>query len=1320
MPGTSSIGGLISGLDTASLIDQLISVSKKRIDIVVANQTSKSDKITAFQGFNLHLTDLQTSAQVLKDSDTFNVFKISTSTNSATFSADDLATITATADATPGTHKIEFTAGSQLAQARQISSQSYSDSDTTAVTSGGEILINGSVIKIASTDTLQDIAGKINNANSGTNATKVTASIISVTDTDNRLILTSDDTGEDAFDILSASTTDILESLGFTYDNPASDVIKNPTSDGGESDEFSNSQTAIGSLLGLTNPQTNTTVSIAGQNVDIDLSTQPLTQIASNINGLTNVTAVIVPTTSDAGVTTYKIDISGTTTFTDNNNVLETLGIMKGLQAAIAETHVGSTANNKTAGAGGGPIDAATTYGNIDTTGSGNDIITGDTITISGTDHDGNTVPAGGVSGTFTIDTTKAFNDPSTTFGLLAKIEEVFSSADVIPPNTVTATIANGKIVITDGYGGDSQITVSIIANNEPPNNGTLNFGTVLTSNTGGAEGYSMQTTAGQDAKVKIDGINVIRSSNKIDDVISGVTVDLNRVDADSSVDITISRDTDTIKTSVNDFITKYNSTIDFINKEFKFNEEMDSAGTLSGESTLSSIKSSIQSIITGTISLLPAGKNALSLIGITSDSDGKLTLKDTTFLSELNSDFNAVKRMFIAEGTATNSEVTYIGHNKYTTAGDYDVNITQAATKAGETGERATDLASGLGAGVEETIRITDTASGRIATITLDGDDTTGNSIDNIVSTINSELDTETTQTLVGDPLNAYDAISTSMAITASTTFDDIDFGGGSNDVSNNDTIHYTGTMRNGIAVIGAYQISDASTNTVQNLLSAIESDYDNTVSATIDSSGKIVLTDNTVGDSSLSIAITSPDNSLSFGDVLTTFTGGVLGRYAMEITASKDANDQLVITHDSYGSTQGFTIAQVDGTDAAAGNEVLIGSQAITLVGGGPIVDGTFFGDINTTGGGNSNDMHATDATISYSGTKNDGTVISGSYDVTNKATLTVGNMLDAIETSFFGAPDGSLSIVAGKIVFTDPSTGVSQLGINFTFDNDAGGLDLGTFASQNTGIANGTQAGLDVAGTINGEAATGTGQILRGDDPGTGTSSVEGLVIKITSTTESLIGSVGNTLVAGGNIAAGTTFGAIKTIAGPGNDITNLDTITVSGKKHDGTPVNYIFEITDKGSTTVNELLTSIESNFGLGGTAATIDNGKIVISDTFTGDSQLSITLTENAGNLDFGDIIPGTKDTAKLTMGVAETMYSRLLAFTDAFDGLITIRIDGLGDTVDNLQETIDGMNLRLESEAAILNNKFVQLELSLSKLQNISSFLAQQLAQLSR
>ena len=59
MPGTSAVGGLVSGLDTKSLVEQLVAVSRKRVDIVVNNQTLQSDKLTAFQSLNTQLSSFQ-------------------------------------------------------------------------------------------------------------------------------------------------------------------------------------------------------------------------------------------------------------------------------------------------------------------------------------------------------------------------------------------------------------------------------------------------------------------------------------------------------------------------------------------------------------------------------------------------------------------------------------------------------------------------------------------------------------------------------------------------------------------------------------------------------------------------------------------------------------------------------------------------------------------------------------------------------------------------------------------------------------------------------------------------------------------------------------------------------------------------------------------------------------------------------------------------------------------------------------------------------------------------------------------------------------
>ncbi|MDR4504147.1 MAG: flagellar filament capping protein FliD [Candidatus Scalindua sp.] len=921
MLGTSSIGGLVSGLDTKGLISQLMAVSSRRVQVVVGNQEKQNDKLAAFQALNTSLSEFKAKAEALNNTDTFNVYKGNTTTTSTNFKADDLLTVSTTTDASPGNHTIEFTATSQLATARKLSSQSFS-SKTAALEKSGAFVINGSGISITTSDSLTEIATKINNANSGSNATGVTASVLTVSSTDHRLIIKSDETGAGKFSLLDATSSgDILQDLGLSN---TSSAIKTVTSDGAQSDEFSNSEASVRSLLGISGVHSGT-VTIGGVAVTIDLENDSLTEIASNISDtVAGVSASVVSTTAD-GVTKYRIDISGTTAFTDDNNVLQALGILEGQQGIVAEVHTASQNNTETSAGTGTSITSGTAFALINTGSDSNNVTNGDTITITGTKNDGSAA-----TGTYTI----SDKSTDTIQGFLTEIETVFGL------DAGSATMSNGKVLITDSVSGDSQLSVTISTNNE--GGGTLDFGT-LTATT---QGYSMETTAGQDAKVKIDGVIVSRSTNTIDDVISGVTLNLSQVESGTAVNLTISRDTDSIKSSVNDFLKAYNTIIESINREFKFDEEKESAGVLSGESTLVTIKSIIQSTITNTISLLPSGSNALSLIGINSDKNGKLSLTDSTFISKINSGFNAVKRMFIAEGTTTNSEVTYISHTNKTVAGGYAVVIDTVSTQAAVTGTE--DLSSGIG-GSTDTITITDTATGRVATINLDGNGG-GNatSLTDIVNTINSELAAERAQVLVGSVANTAAASN----ITGGTAFSDID----GTSLQDGDVISFTGTSKAGKSINDSFTISG--TDTVQDFLSAIESAYDNTVSATINA-GKIKLADITGGDSLLSITISEPSGrGLDFGTVSETNTDGVTGRYAMELTASSSGNN-FVLTHNSYGSAQGFTIDESNDTLGAEGSQI------------GVDVAGTINGE-SATGVGQilTGDAPAADSTTSVEG--------------------------------------------------------------------------------------------------------------------------------------------------------------------------------------------------------------------------------------------------------------------------------------------------------------------------------------------------------------
>jgi len=204
-------------------------------------------------------------------------------------------------------------------------------------------------------------------------------------------------------------------------------------------------------------------------------------------------------------------------------------------------------------------------------------------------------------------------------------------------------------------------------------------------------------------------------------------------------------------------------------------------------------------------------------------------------------------------------------------------------------------------------------------------------------------------TEMLVGDA-QLYEGSGGTTVLHSSSTWDQayIDSSNSAN-LADNDVILFSGTSRSGGDVDGTYTISDASTDTVQGLLSAIESAYGNKITATVNSSGRIVLTDKSIGDSQLSVSFDYTNaHNLSFGSsVSTANTNGQEGRYAMDITATDDGSGHLVLTHDNYGSDYSFTISE----DAASGSKLWTGGDQ--TVNNGVDVAGTINGEAATGSG-------------------------------------------------------------------------------------------------------------------------------------------------------------------------------------------------------------------------------------------------------------------------------------------------------------------------------------------------------------------------------
>ncbi|MGC8809762.1 MAG: flagellar filament capping protein FliD, partial [bacterium] len=139
-----------------------------------------------------------------------------------------------------------------------------------------------------------------------------------------------------------------------------------------------------------------------------------------------------------------------------------------------------------------------------------------------------------------------------------------------------------------------------------------------------------------------------------------------------------INRDYAAVKEKIEEFVNAYNEAIEAINSHLRYNETTkEPGGILFGDNTLKTIKSSLTQIILNRIAGVSDNFSTLGQFGIRLSNDGKLSIEEDTLNDYLASNFDDLKRLFVADWSATNSNLTYIYHTIDTQAGTYNIQIT-------------------------------------------------------------------------------------------------------------------------------------------------------------------------------------------------------------------------------------------------------------------------------------------------------------------------------------------------------------------------------------------------------------------------------------------------------------------------------------------------------------------------------------------------------------------------------------------------------------------------------------------------------------------
>jgi len=142
------------------------------------------------------------------------------------------------------------------------------------------------------------------------------------------------------------------------------------------------------------------------------------------------------------------------------------------------------------------------------------------------------------------------------------------------------------------------------------------------------------------DATFTYNGIQITRSTNTVDDLITGVTIKLTKEDSEFYFDIT--QDLSQMSSLMQDFVDSYNETVNLLKEATKFDSDTGEQGSFQGDARVSGIQTQLNR-------LLFKYEDGTSLVdyGLDTDENGVLYFDSSTFQSKMEEDPEAMEAFF-------------------------------------------------------------------------------------------------------------------------------------------------------------------------------------------------------------------------------------------------------------------------------------------------------------------------------------------------------------------------------------------------------------------------------------------------------------------------------------------------------------------------------------------------------------------------------------------------------------------------------------------------------------------------------------------------
>jgi len=302
---------------------------------------------------------------------------------------------------------------------------------------------------------------------------------------------------------------------------------------------------------------------------------------------------------------------------------------------------------------------------NLDTDLQALNSLTGPLSAATVTSSNSSIVSATAASGSASGDNVVTVNSLATTSSWASNT--VADPTAALPAGSFTITGASGTTttIATDGTnslndvasqinGDDLGVTASVVTDATGSRlaivaNTSGSAASFTVSSTGSTTGLDFtQAVDGANASLTVNGLAISSATNTVTGAIPGVTLNLLSASTGTQVSLNVSPDTTQAATAINQFVSDYNTLITAVNSQYT--DTGSGQGILASDPTLRTLQSDLLNALDYTATSTSGGKSTVSSLasfGISTNSNGTLTVDSATLTSALQNNFSQVQNFF-------------------------------------------------------------------------------------------------------------------------------------------------------------------------------------------------------------------------------------------------------------------------------------------------------------------------------------------------------------------------------------------------------------------------------------------------------------------------------------------------------------------------------------------------------------------------------------------------------------------------------------------------------------------------------------------------